>query len=136
MARITKTKLKEAVAESRGNLTGAARTLGVSRQAVHDAIAKFDLRAHLLECRTLRVEKAEDVLDRAVDDEAPWAVSLTLKCLGKHLGYIERIPDVIAAKNLDALRRLLAHLGVEKVDDERLLEAVMLVQSELAAERE
>ncbi|MCA0270244.1 MAG: hypothetical protein LCH53_13655 [Bacteroidetes bacterium] len=133
---LTEKKVREAIAKARGNLTGAGRELGVSRQAVNDAVVKWNLGQHVIDSRSLRVEKAEDVLDRAVDARAPWAVSLTLKCLGKHLGYIERLPDVVAAANLDVLRRFLAHLGLEDVDDETLLKAVVSAQAEAKASRD
>lgn len=135
MATLTEKKVVAALHETRGNLTGAARRLGVSRQAVNDAVNKWGLSPVVEEARRFRVEKAEDVLDRAVDARQPWAVSLTLKCLGKHLGYIERLPDVVAASNLTALRRVLAAFGVADVDDERLLTVVVGVQAELDAER-
>jgi calcineurin-like phosphoesterase len=135
MASITEKKLTVAIEEARGNLTGAARRLGVSRQAVHDAVKKYGLDQLVLGARAYRVEKAEDVLDRAVEARQPWAVALTLKCLGKHLGYIERYPDVVAVANLEGIRRILAHFGVMEVDDARLLEVVTIVKAEMEAER-
>lgn len=135
MATITEKKLRVAIAETRGNLTGAARKLGVSRQAVHDAVDKYSVQSAVLDARTLRVEKAEDVLDQAVDRKQPWAVSLTLKCLGKHLGYVERIQDVAAVSNMEALRRIVGRLGLSEIDDVQLMTAVAEVKAELDAER-
>ena len=87
----TLAEIREALTETRGNVSAAARHLGLARNSLAERIAKNqglkDLTASL---REERVDRAESGLDTALDNGEAWAISLTLRTIGKDRGYIER----------------------------------------------
>ncbi len=91
MATLTVKAVEEQLREYKGNMAAVARVLGVTRQSVFDYCKKRPtLQSVMLDCREIRVDNAESGLDKAVDNGEAWAISLTLKTIGKSRGYIER----------------------------------------------
>jgi hypothetical protein len=86
-AKIVEAKLRELG----GNMAAVARALGVTRGAVFIFVRDHPtLKRVMLDCREARIDVAESALDRAVLNGEGWAISLTLKTIGKDRGYIER----------------------------------------------
>jgi hypothetical protein len=77
--------------EVNGNLAVVGRHFGVNRSTVWRFVRKHpSLQAVMLDCREERIDLAESALDRAVQNGEGWAISLTLKTIGKSRGYVER----------------------------------------------
>jgi len=92
MAGLTVTKIEKALKATFGNVSLAAKNLGVSRRAIYDKCNRFPkLRAFLEDTREAMVDNAESALGLAVNNGQAWAVCFTLKTVGKARGYIEKI---------------------------------------------
>ena len=80
-----------ALVKCRGLTFQAARELGCSYDTVERMINKHpEVRRAREQQRGEFVDTAEDKLRDAVDAGESWAVTFTLKCLGKKRGYVER----------------------------------------------
>lgn len=85
-------RIDEALRTSRGNITYAAKALGCSRSTVYSWVKKSPvLQQTLHDEREGAIDIAESALQRAVLNGEAWAVSLTLKTIGRHRGYVERV---------------------------------------------
>jgi len=91
--------VKERLRETKGNITIAAQLLGVTRCAVHQFVNKHELHSIVDDARAAIVDHAESSLHRAVVNGEPWAVSLTLRTLGRNRGYVERGELEVTGKN-------------------------------------
>jgi hypothetical protein len=79
-----------AVRATLGNLSEASERLGVCRQTLYTFAKRHPkVRAAIAQGRAVIVDKAERKLVDAVEAGEPWAISLTLRTLGKWRGYIE-----------------------------------------------
>ena len=93
-------RVAEQVELSRGNLSHAARQLGVARSALQAFVNRHpELRQAVIDQREAIVDSAENALAAAVLEKEGWAVCFTLKCLGKDRGYVER--QEVANTNLN-----------------------------------
>jgi hypothetical protein len=140
MTLYTEEEVREALEGASGVVSRAADDLGCDRETVYRYMERWpDL--HKVRDRARRqrrqgrVMRSEDAIDDAIAAGEAWAIRYALSCLAKDEGWIERITDVVAAGNLDALRRILERLGVEGVTDDRLIEAALEVKTEMDAER-
>jgi hypothetical protein len=87
----TPEQLISALQHTKGRVYRAAAVLRCSPQTVRNYMARYpEVQAAVDQARGLRVDAAEDQLDRAVGLGEPWAIVLTLKTLGKDRGYSER----------------------------------------------
>lgn len=135
-AKLSTKNVTDAMRATSGVVSEAARSLGVSRGGLQKWLAKHpDVRALTNEYRDALVDMAEAELATKVKDGDMVAIAFTLKTLGRSRGYIERIPDVVASANLDALRRILLRFGLTDVTDEQLLLVSHEVKAEIEAER-
>lgn len=76
--------------EARGNISHAARQLGVARYTVQAIIARHpQLQQVLKDAREAMIDTAENALVMAIEQMQGWAVCFALKCLGKERGYVE-----------------------------------------------
>lgn len=90
-ARVDDEQLKEALQQSNGNISHAARSMGISRNAIHQHVnASEELRQILADARQTMLDEAENALLAAVREKQGWAVCFTLKTIGQERGYIER----------------------------------------------
>ena len=81
----------DAIHESRGMIYVAARKLGCSPRTVYNYAKRYKkVQAAIDDERGIMIDNAELVLWDAIQARKPWAVSLTLKTIGKHRGYVER----------------------------------------------
>ena len=88
--------------EFQGNMASVGRALGVRRHTVFGYVARRpELRKIVEQCRETRIDDAESALDAAVQRGEGWAISLTLKTLGKARGYVERTE--VNVQDLDRL---------------------------------
>lgn len=84
--------VKAAIIEASGSISGAAKALGLHRSSLWLRIQKDErLERVLHQAREELVDLAESKLKEAIEDGAPWAISLALKTLGKGRGYVERV---------------------------------------------
>jgi hypothetical protein len=89
--RYTVEDLRTALASAHGQVYGAAERLGCDPQTVYNYLARYpELQGIVEEARGLRMDRAEQQLDRAVEQGQPWAIKLTLLTLGKERGYSPR----------------------------------------------
>lgn len=100
MRRLTKKAVVEALRASRGVVSGAARSLGVSRQALYKAIKRYGLEGFLQEARDELLEHVEVKLIEAALRGEPWAVKLVLKRFGRDRGYVEH-KEVVSVGKLE-----------------------------------
>jgi len=83
----------DALLKTKGNISAAARLLGLSRaefdnEYVHKIPEVF---AAKQQAREIILDVTEDVLERNIRSNQPWAVCFTLKTIGKDRGYIEKM---------------------------------------------
>jgi hypothetical protein len=90
--RLTDTSIETALIAARGNVSYAASSLGVSRNAIYAHIQKNPQLAQVLtDAREAIVDAAENALMAAVVAKQGWAVCFTLKTIGRDRGYVERV---------------------------------------------
>jgi len=91
--RIKTSVVKAALIEARGNVSRAAKNLGVARGNLYRTY--IDKHEELQEClndiREGWTDQTEDKLVEAVENGEAWAVCFYLKCQGKKRGYIEKL---------------------------------------------
>lgn len=88
---ITDKTLSQALKSALGNISLAARNLGIDRSTIYLRILKNDkLQQIITDARESMVDNAESALHRAVTNGEGWAVCFTLKTQGKNRGYVER----------------------------------------------
>lgn len=81
----------EAVKQSKGMLTVAARSLGCARATIYNAAAKHPkLQEAIDDAREETTDLAELKLFSAISNGEPWAISLYLTTVGKVRGYVKR----------------------------------------------
>jgi hypothetical protein len=81
----------EALYKAGGNMSSAARLLGMTRAGLFKRIKKSaELAAAHDDAREVNLDAAEDSLMSAVRAGEGWAVCFYLKCQGKGRGYVER----------------------------------------------
>lgn len=91
MSKLTNNSVRDALMDSHGNISAAARSLGVTRQALQFRIEKNpELAQIVIDARESRVDIAEDKLGESLLLREAWAVCFTLKTLGKSRGYVEK----------------------------------------------
>jgi hypothetical protein len=91
MANLNAMAVEAKLRELDGNMAAVARVFGVTRGAVFLFVQRHPtLQRVMLDCRESRIDRAESALDQAVEDGEGWAISLTLKTIGKERGYFER----------------------------------------------
>jgi predicted transcriptional regulator len=90
--RFSKATMLAAVHDARGLVNGVARKLGCTPDTVRNYAARYPQIAEAIDDeRAAVLDTAELQLITAVEKGAPWAIAFTLKTLGKHRGYVERI---------------------------------------------
>lgn len=83
--------VREALEKTEGNVTEAARALGVSRTAIYKKINKHEeLEGVLDDTRNALVDLAESELRKAIKGGNITAIIFTLKTQGRVRGYVER----------------------------------------------
>jgi hypothetical protein len=87
----TPKEMIDALTAAKGMVYVAARKLECSAQTVYTYAEKYPaVKEAMKQERGLMVDIAEIALYKAVQNGEPWAVSLTLKTIGKDRGYTER----------------------------------------------
>lgn len=88
---VTPELVAQKLRDTHGNITVAASSLRVSRQALYRYIEKYaSLKAVLAECRETMKDHAESALYAKVLAGEAWAVCFFLKTQAKDRGYVER----------------------------------------------
>lgn len=94
-SKLTIEQIEAALKAASGNISYAARALGVSRTAIYRRIEDSPtLQALLVDVREELVDIAESALKREVLNQNITAIIFTLKTQGQKRGYIERIQHV------------------------------------------
>jgi hypothetical protein len=90
--RYTVAQLTEALGQSKGLVTIAARMLRCDPDTVRNYAKRYPAVAEKIrEEREAFLDVAELALLKAVQGGEAWAVCFALKCLGKERGYVERV---------------------------------------------
>jgi len=84
--------LIEALERNHGKVVATCEDLGCATATFYYRL-KIDkeFAEAVARIRETRIDKAESKLDEALDRGEPYAVSLVLKTLGRHRGYVERV---------------------------------------------
>jgi hypothetical protein len=89
--RYTRQQIEAALIASRGTIYIAARSLGCSTNTIYAYMKRYPtLRDLVMHERGLMIDTAELALYHALERGEAWAVSLTLKTIGRSRGYVER----------------------------------------------
>lgn len=91
MAKLTVSKIEQAIHDKRGNIAAVARSLGVARKTIYNRVeASPTLKTALEEARDTMLDNAERALyDEALNGNIT-ALIFFLKTQGKRRGYTER----------------------------------------------
>lgn len=104
--RITQKQTEAALKSTSGNVSAAARSLGVDRNWVHKLISGSDkLQQIVHDARQSMCDNAESALNRAVINGEAWAVCFTLKTQAKDRGYVERTQTEITGRDGGAIEQ-------------------------------
>lgn len=88
---LTTTEVENALRNTKGMVSVAAKTLGITRQALYNRINKSTALQELIaDEREAMTDTAELALHRAIVGGEAWAVCFYLKTQGKSRGYVER----------------------------------------------
>lgn len=97
---LTVAQVEHALKQTSGNVSAAARALGVSRTAMYNKINNHDsLKEVLTDAREELVDIAETALRSEVLAKNITAIIFTLKTLGKDRGYVERTQTELSGKD-------------------------------------
>lgn len=81
----------QALRNTGGFITAAAKQLGISQPALSKRISKSaKLKAVVEETKEQYLDLAESQLVKAIKDRESWAICFYLKCKGKQRGYVEK----------------------------------------------
>lgn len=80
----------DALRSCKGNVSRAADKLGIERNALYNTIQYYGLEQVLHDQRERVVDVAEEKLYESVCAGKRWAVSLTLRTIGRKRGYVEQ----------------------------------------------
>jgi hypothetical protein len=98
--RYTQKQIEAALVSMSGNVSAAARSLGMQRHHLHLIIKKSEkLQRVVHDARQSMCDNAESALNRAVINGEAWAVCFTLKTQAKDRGYIERTQTEISGRD-------------------------------------
>lgn len=87
----TATEVENALRNTKGMVSVAARSLGMTRQALYNRIHKSTALQELIaDEREAMTDTAELALHRAIVGGEAWAICFYLKTMGKSRGYVER----------------------------------------------
>lgn len=90
--RYTCEQVIDAIKETRGLISVAARRLGCSDSCIHGYAERHPtVRAAIEDARALMCDMAEGKLFGAVQNSEPWAIQFYLKTQGRSRGYGDRI---------------------------------------------
>lgn len=104
--RITTKQVEAALIAMTGNVSAAARSLGVSRAWVDMLIKRSEkLKQVVHDARQSMCDNAESSLNRAVLNGEAWAVCFTLKTQAKDRGYVERTQTEITGRDGGAIEQ-------------------------------
>lgn len=102
--RYTQKQIEAALVAVMGNVSAAARSLGMQRHHLHSIIRKSErLQQVVLDARQSMCDNAESALNRAVINGEAWAVCFTLKTQAKDRGYVERVQQEVSGRDGQAL---------------------------------
>lgn len=88
----TTEEIVKVLTAANGLVSVAARSLGCSPSTIRRRMeAEPEIQQAVDEARESLVDLAEKKLRTAINKGQPWAVSLTLRTLGKNRGYVERV---------------------------------------------
>lgn len=110
--RLTAARVAQALRDAQGAVTVAATTLGCSRKTIYRYVERYPaVKEALDDAREVVIDTAELKLKQAVTKGEPWAISMVLRTIGRHRGYIE-------AKE----QRVSGNLGIDlsRLTDEQL----------------
>jgi hypothetical protein len=82
--------IEKAIVKAFGNLSTASKSLGVERATLYKWIEQEGLEEAVQEGRNRRLDFAESMLDKGMQNENMTAIIFYLKTQGKSRGYVER----------------------------------------------
>ena len=98
--RYKQSKIEETLIAVSGNVSAAARSLGMQRHRLHKTISRSErLQQVVHDARQSMCDNAESALNRAVINGEAWAVCFTLKTQAKDRGYVERTQQEITGRD-------------------------------------
>lgn len=130
--KFTVPQIEAALRATHGQITLAADNLGCAYNTVRRYVDKSPtLQGIIVHYRERRVDTAELKLENAINNGEPWAITLTLKTVGKDRGYTERHehtgPDGGPIKTENTTRVDLSQLTEDEL---AILEAAVARQAE------
>jgi hypothetical protein len=116
--RLTQKRLLAAAREQHGNMAGMARSLGASRQAIYDAVARYEpVKLALFQERETMIDVAEAHLYEWVLAGEPWALRYVLGSgPGRRRGWGDGV-DAELAEKIAVLETALRLLEGKPPDD-------------------
>jgi len=98
------TKIVEAIHANKGNLTRAAKQIGVTRKTIYEWLKADDtLRAELAHAREILCDMAEDVLVEQLENGNLKAAVFVLQHFGRRTDLLEKPGDFDDMVDLEAL---------------------------------
>lgn len=104
-AKTPEATIEKALRKAQGNISFAARLLGLDRTQVYSRIkASKGLLQVVQEARETLLDDAESALHVAISKREGWAVCFALKTIGRVRGYSERWEFEELLKNFESLK--------------------------------
>lgn len=111
---ISNAKIIEALKKTHGNFALSARMLQCSRTTIWNRVNKSpELQKIVEEEREGVIDVAEGMLNQAVLKGEPWAITFTLKGIGKARGHNEKVENEITGKEGKPIEHKVVNLEEE-----------------------
>ncbi|NJL53938.1 hypothetical protein HC928_01445 [bacterium] len=111
------TDMVKALEESKGMVYVAARKMGCSPATIYKYAKDHpEIQATIDAQRGMMLDTAEMALWRALTNGEAWAISLTLKTIGKHRGYVERVEVEVNIALINRAARAIHEAGLDPTD--------------------
>jgi len=90
MKKIGKEAIKKALEQAYGNISLAAKTLGISRPTLYGYTREYNMEEDIHQAREALIDMAEHALAKKIQGADTASIIFFLKTQGKSRGYVER----------------------------------------------
>lgn len=124
--KFTAKQIVAALNNSKGMVYVAARQLGCTANTIYNYAKRYPAVQTAIDAqRGTMIDTAEIALWKAIQNGEGWAISLALKTIGKHRGYVERVENVNINVPPELLQKLTAAIEANGLNMSDVFEAMI-----------